>query len=55
MYSSFEVDHLVPKSLTGDKLDQALADYGLPVSFDIYALPNLVPSCRPCNGSRATV
>jgi hypothetical protein len=52
MYSSFEVDHLVPKSLTGDKLDQALADYGLPVSFDIHALPNLVPSCRPCNGSK---
>ncbi|MGH3832561.1 MAG: hypothetical protein ACRDRS_19320 [Pseudonocardiaceae bacterium] len=52
MYTSFEVDHLVPKSLIGEELDRALADYGLPASFDIYALPNLAPSCRPCNGSK---
>jgi hypothetical protein len=52
MYGLFEVDHLVPKSLTGEKLARALADYGLPASFDIYALPNLAPSCRPCNGSK---
>jgi hypothetical protein len=52
MYGSFEVDHLVPKSLTGEKLARALADYGLPASFDIYALPSLAPNCRPCNGSK---
>jgi hypothetical protein len=52
MYGSFEVDHLVPKSLTGEKLARALADYGVPASFDIYALSNLAPSCRPCNGSK---
>jgi hypothetical protein len=51
-YRSLEIDHLVPKSLAGGELNRALADYGLPASFDIYALPNLVPSCRPCNGSK---
>lgn len=52
LFTSLEIDHVVPKSLTDEKLNQALADYGLPSSFDIYALPNLVPSCRPCNGSK---
>jgi hypothetical protein len=34
MYASFEVDHLVPKSLTGGKLARALGDYGVLASFD---------------------
>ncbi|MFD6611054.1 HNH endonuclease [Micromonospora chalcea] len=49
-FDMFEVEHLVPKSLQGLDLSRTLADYGLPSTFDVHALPNLACSCRPCNG-----
>lgn len=50
--NAFEVDHVIPKSLSGQALDRVLADYGLSASFDLYALQNLVPSCRICNAAK---
>jgi hypothetical protein len=44
-----EVEHLIPKSLTGAKLDALLATHGLPSDYDLNATQNLAPSCGPCN------
>jgi 5-methylcytosine-specific restriction endonuclease McrA len=53
-FNELEIDHLIPKSLSGEELDRILADYGLPSSFDLYALTNLVPSCRFCNATKGS-
>ncbi len=53
-FSELEVDHLIPKSLSGEPLERMLSDYGLPPTFDLYALPNLVPSCRACNSTKGS-
>jgi hypothetical protein len=47
-----EVDHLIPKYLSGDELGHALSYHGLPSTFDIQAEENLAPSCGPCNGKK---
>jgi len=48
-----EVDHLIPKSLTGLELAEALACHGLPPTYDLEAEKNLAPSCGPCNGNKS--
>lgn len=50
-YSEFEVEHLIPKSLAKNsaKRSQVLALHKLPNDYDLFALENLAPSCRPCN------
>ncbi|MFI8860714.1 HNH endonuclease [Streptomyces prasinus] len=50
-YSEFEVEHLIPKSLATNsaKRNQVLALHKLPNDYDLFALENLAPSCRPCN------
>lgn len=53
-YAEMEVDHLIPKSLTGSALGDALAQHGLPADYDLDATVNLVPSCRPCNGLKGS-
>jgi hypothetical protein len=52
VFRELEVDHLVPRSLTGPELAEALARYGLPSQFDVFGLENLVPSCGSCNRTK---
>jgi hypothetical protein len=47
-----QVDHLIPKYLSGDELVAALGLHGLPLTFDIHAEENLVPSCGACNAKK---
>jgi hypothetical protein len=42
-----QVDCLIPKSLTGDELAHALAQHGLPTTFDVFAEENLAPRVVP--------
>lgn len=44
-----EVDHLIPKSLKGDELQEVLSAHGLPDSYDVEAEENFAPSCGGCN------
>ncbi len=50
-YSDLDIDHIVPYSLLEQKgqLDRLKEEYGLPQTFDVDALTNLVPSHRHCN------
>lgn len=52
IFAEMEVEHLLPKSLTGDERTQVLATHGRPEDFDLDSLENLAPSCGPCNRSK---
>jgi 5-methylcytosine-specific restriction endonuclease McrA len=51
LLKNLHIDHILPKSLAADSIrfKQVLQDYGLPLSFDINGLSNLVPVCAGCN------
>jgi hypothetical protein len=51
-FSEMELDHLIPKSLSGDELSEVLGMHGLPSGYDLESIENLVPSCRKCNGGK---
>lgn len=51
-FSQMELDHLIPKSLEGEKLSEVLRLHGIPDGYDLDSLENLVPSCRQCNGGK---
>lgn len=53
-FASLEVDHLIPKNLTGADLADVLVDCRLPSDFEIHSLENLVPSCGPCNRDKGS-
>lgn len=44
-----EIDHVLPESLKGGDLLDALRLHGKPGSYDLQSTSNLVPSCRRCN------
>jgi WD40 repeat protein len=48
-FNQMEVEHIIPKSLVGTELANALNIHGLADDYDLDALMNLVPSCRRCN------
>lgn len=46
-----EVDHVVPESLEGTpKLEEVVAELGLPGGFDLNSYENWMPAHRQCNG-----
>lgn len=49
-YTITQIDHILPKSLKGKELTEALASYGLRDDYDLHAPYNLAPICSPCNG-----
>jgi hypothetical protein len=49
-----ELDHLLPKSLTGPERSEALALHGLPEDWDLCALENQAPACATCNGRKSS-
>lgn len=53
-FDAMEIEHLVPKSLAEAGLAATLAHYGLPLEFDLNSLPNLAPSCGPCNRGKGS-
>lgn len=52
-YFEMELDHLIPKGLSGRALREALYQHGLPTDYKVHSTRNLVPSCRPCNASKS--
>lgn len=52
IFADMEVEHLLPKSLTGDELAAALRLHGRPQDLDLDSLENLAPSCGPCNRTK---
>ncbi len=51
-FSEVEVDHVIPQSLDGPALAEVLALHGLPSSYNVQGLQNLVPACGRCNGKK---
>lgn len=55
-FNQMEVEHLIPKSLDTPGSEKELAATlqlrGLGAGYDVHALENLGPSCRPCNGGK---
>ncbi|MDW5593407.1 HNH endonuclease [Conexibacter stalactiti] len=51
-FSEMEVEHVIPKSLQGQDLRDALTLHALGENYDLNALENLVPSCGPCNSGK---
>jgi hypothetical protein len=55
-FNQMEVEHLIPKSLgekgNGEDTAETLQLHGLDADYDVHALENLAPSCRPCNGGK---
>ncbi len=51
-FRDVEIDHIVPKDLKGEALDQALTDLGRPVGFDLHDPANLAPIHPVCNGEK---
>ncbi|MEP7736204.1 hypothetical protein ABKW28_00995 [Nocardioides sp. 31GB23] len=49
-FADIETDHIIPKTLRGRALEQALSRLGLPHDFDLNNPANLAPICGRCNG-----
>lgn len=54
-YADLEIDHVLPASLASRPRDLAglKAEYGLPGSFDIWGLANLLPAHQHCNARKS--
>ncbi len=52
-YDEMELDHLIPKSLAGQELSEALEMHSLPDDYDLESTRNKVPACRQCNGIKS--
>ena len=54
-FSSMEVDHLIPESLSRHpkKLALTLKALGLPADFELNSYENWLPICSPCNRTKA--
>ena len=49
-FSDLQIDHVIPKSLSGKALAECLALHSLAPDYDREASYNLVPACAKCNG-----
>lgn len=54
---TMEIDHVIPEFLVADRarLDQVIADLGLPSDFDVNSYENWLPSCRKCNSQKSNL
>lgn len=54
-YADLEIDHVLPAFLADrpEELARLLSEYGLPGSFDIIELGNLLPAHRGCNSRKS--
>lgn len=43
------IDHMLPESLTQEKLQKIIESYNLRPDYDLNAIYNLVPACSKCN------
>ncbi|MEV0188423.1 hypothetical protein AB0I39_07810 [Kitasatospora purpeofusca] len=49
-FDSCQIDHIIAKDVSDDRLRHLKRHFGLPDSFDLHEPCNLAPSCVPCNG-----
>ncbi|MGW7071818.1 HNH endonuclease [Streptomyces sp. NPDC054855] len=52
-FPDVEIDHILPKSLSGPDMAREIKSYGLPRDFDVQGPENLAPICRECNGRKS--
>ena len=49
-----EIDHVIPQSVTGERLEELLAALLLPGNWDVQGLQNFVPACRRATARNET-
>ena len=49
-FNDIEIDHIVPRTATGERLQWWKTQFGLPDEFDVHDPGNLAPICSKCNG-----
>ncbi len=49
LFQNIQADHLIPKTISIDRLAQIREERDLPDDFDVNGLENLVPACSQCN------
>ncbi len=48
-FRDVEIDHIVPRTVASERLQEYIAMYDLADDFDVHDPANLAPICRPCN------
>jgi hypothetical protein len=51
-FNDIQIDHIIPRTAEGERLQQLKTQFGLPADFDIHDPRNLAPICPSCNGPR---
>jgi hypothetical protein len=51
-FNDIQIDHIIPRHTSPERLAELVLQYGLPGDFDIDAPGNLAPICSVCNGPR---
>lgn len=49
-YNDIQIDHIIPRTVTDERLQQLATQLGLPAEFDVHDPRNLAPICSSCNG-----
>jgi 5-methylcytosine-specific restriction endonuclease McrA len=49
-YNDIQIDHIIPQTVTDERLQQLATQFGLPAEFDVHDPRNLAPICSSCNG-----
>jgi hypothetical protein len=49
-FNDIDIDHIVPQTAAGERLQWWKTQFGLPDEFDIHDPGNLAPACGNCNG-----
>ena len=52
LFQNIQTDHLIPESISIDRLAQIREERNLPDDFDVNGLENLVPACSQCNNRK---
>lgn len=48
------VDHIIPRKVTAERLDELKTKFGLPADFEVHRPANLAPICTPCNTKKGS-
>jgi 5-methylcytosine-specific restriction endonuclease McrA len=48
------VDHIIPRTVTAQRLTELKTHFGLPADFGVHRPGNLAPICTPCNTKKSS-
>ncbi|MFI6272478.1 hypothetical protein [Micromonospora zamorensis] len=51
-FATAQIDHIIPRTVTPDRLAELIVRHHLPAGFDLHAPANLAPICASCNNDK---